>query len=92
MSITRPMLEIDKFLRLADPDRTSRFRKDLEKIFKEVEILRTALVHSQIMSVVSLDKVSVITYSSRQALESSLTSGVVEYMSYSDSELRVEVF
>jgi hypothetical protein len=77
MSITRPMPGIDRFLGLADSGRALKFVRNSEEIFKEVEVSGTAPVCSQITSVTNLDKVSVIAYSSRQVLGSSLTSGVV---------------
>jgi hypothetical protein len=92
MGITRPMPEIDEFLRLADPGRTLGFIRDLEKTFKEIEVLGMAPVHSQIRSVAGSNKVSVIAYSSRQTLGSSLTLRIAKYILYSDSELRIEVF
>jgi hypothetical protein len=92
MGIIRPMLRINEFPRLADPGKILRFVQDSEETFREVEILRMTLVHFQITSVADLDKVSVITCDLRQVLESSLTSGVVEYILYSDFKLKVEVF
>jgi hypothetical protein len=46
MGITRPMLEIDKFMGLVDLGRALRFVQDSEEIFKGVEVLEIALVHS----------------------------------------------
>jgi hypothetical protein len=45
MSIKGPILEIDKFLGLADPGRASRFVWDSREMFREVEVLGTASVH-----------------------------------------------
>jgi hypothetical protein len=78
MDLRRPMPEINRIPKLANPGKTSRFVQDSKEIFREVEILKVALVHSQITSVADLDEISVIAYSLRQALGGSLISEVVE--------------
>jgi hypothetical protein len=45
MGITGPMSEIDEFSGLANPGKVLGFVWDSEEMFREVEILGTALVH-----------------------------------------------
>jgi hypothetical protein len=46
IGIMRLMSEIDEFLELADLGRVLRFVQDSEEIFREIEVLGTAPVHS----------------------------------------------
>jgi hypothetical protein len=78
MGIRGLMPEIGKVSGLADPDRTSEFIQDSEKIFREVEVSGTALFCSHITSVAGPDEVSVIACGLRQVLGGSLTLGIAE--------------
>ena len=78
MGIRGPAPEINRFPGLVDPRKASGLVWDSEEIFREVEVLRMAVVRSRIMGEAGPDKVLVIACGSSQVSESSIISEVAE--------------